>query len=197
MTVISYRAVENDEETTMPRVLVPLAEGCEELEAVTIIDILRRAGIDVVTAGLTPGPVRASRGVTLVPDTLLDHVLAQDFDMIVLPGGRGGADRLALDPRVRELLVRTAERGRYIAAICAAPRVLAEAGLLAGRRATAFPGILDDIQGIELSRDPVVRDGTMVTSRGPGTAMDFALELVRLLLGDAARAAVETPLQRP
>ena len=181
----------------MPRVLVPLAEGCEELEAVTIIDILRRAGIDVVTAGLTPGPVRASRGVTLVPDTLLDTVLSSDFDMIVLPGGKGGAERLAADPRVRDLLMKAAEDGNYLAAICAAPRVLAEAGLLAGRRATSFPGILDDIQGIKLSRDPVVRDGTIVTSRGPGTAMDFALELVRLLLGEAARADVEAPLQRP
>jgi len=180
----------------MPRVLVPLAEGCEELEAVTIIDILRRAGIDVVTAGLTPGPVRASRGVTLVPDTLLDHVLAQDFDMIVLPGGKGGAERLAADPRIRDLLVRAADKGDYIAAICAAPRVLAEAGLLEERRATSFPGILDDIEGITLSRDPVVQDGMIVTSRGPGTAMDFALELVRLLLGEAARANVEAPLQR-
>jgi len=196
MTVISYRAEANHEETTMPRVLVPLAEGCEELEAVTIIDILRRAGIDVVTAGLTPGPVRASRGVTLVPDTLLDHVLAQDFDMIVLPGGKGGAERLAADPRIRDLLVRAADKGDYIAAICAAPRVLAEAGLLEERRATSFPGILDDIEGITLSRDPVVQDGMIVTSRGPGTAMDFALELVRLLLGEAARANVEAPLQR-
>src|SRR5262245_45668197 len=116
----------------MPRVLVPLAEGCEELEAVTIIDILRRAGIEVVTAGLASGPVRASRGVVLVPDTLLDQVLSQEFDMIVLPGGKGGADRLAEDERVRDLLLRAFEQGKYIAAICAAPRVLAESGLLKG-----------------------------------------------------------------
>ncbi len=180
----------------MPRVLVPLAEGCEELEAVTIIDILRRGGIDVVTAGLTPGSVRASRGVTLVPDTLLERVLTEDFDMIVLPGGSGGADRLAADPRIRALLVNAAERGRYTAAICAAPRVLAEAGLLAGRRATAFPGILDDAANVTLSKDPVVQDGRIITSRGPGTAMDFALELVRLLRGEAAKAEVEAPLQR-
>jgi protein deglycase len=181
----------------MPRVLVPLAEGCEELEAVTIIDILRRAGILVVTAGLVAGPVRASRGVTLVPDTELDEVLTQAFDMIVLPGGKGGADRLAADMRVRDLLIKAARAGRYTAAICAAPRVLAEAGLLAGRHATSFPGILDDMPGITLSRDSVVQDGTIITSRGPGTAMDFALELVRLLLGDAARGQVEASLQRP
>jgi len=181
----------------MPRVLVPLAEGCEELEAVTIIDILRRAGIEVVTAGLASGPVRASRGVVLVPDTLLDQVLSQEFDMIVLPGGKGGADRLAEDERVRDLLLRAFEQGKYIAAICAAPRVLAESGLLKGRHATSFPGILDDQTGIHLSKAPVVQDGRIITSRGPGTAMDFALELVRLLLGDAARAQVEAPLQRP
>ena len=181
----------------MPRVLVPLAEGCEELEAVTIIDILRRAGIDVVTAGLVPGPVRASRGVTLVPDTSLEAVMADAFDMIVLPGGKGGAERLAADTRIRDLLIRAAERGRYVAAICAAPRVLAEAGLLAGRNATSFPGILDDREDITLSHEAVVEDGTIITSRGPGTAMDFALELVRLLLGERARSEVEAPLQRP
>jgi len=180
----------------MPRVLVPLTQGCEEIEAVTIIDILRRADIDVVTAGLVPGVVEASRGVKLVPDTELDAVMTEEFDMIVLPGGRGGADRLAQDPRILKLLVRTAEGGRYTAAICAAPRVLAEAGLLTGRRATAFPGVLDDMNGIELTREPVVTDGKIVTSRGPGTAMDFALELIRLLLGDEARAKVESPLQR-
>jgi protein deglycase len=181
----------------MPCVLVPLAEGCEELEAVTIIDILRRAGIDVVTAGLEPGPVRASRGVVLVPDTLLEHVMHDDFDMIVLPGGKGGADRLAEDQRIRDLLVRATERGNYIAAICAAPGVLAKAGLLTGRRATSFPGILDERTDIELSKDPVVVDDRIITSRGPGTAMDFALELVRLLMGDTARSEVEAPLQRP
>jgi 4-methyl-5(b-hydroxyethyl)-thiazole monophosphate biosynthesis len=180
----------------MPRVLVPLAQGCEEIEAVTIIDILRRADIDVVTAGLVPGVVEASRGVKLVPDTELDVVMTEEFDMIVLPGGRGGADRLAQDPRILKLLVRAAKGGRYTAAICAAPRVLAEAGLLAGRRATSFPGVLDDMNGIELTREPVVTDGKIVTSRGPGTAMDFALELIRLLLGDEARAKVESPLQR-
>jgi len=179
------------------RVLVPLAEGCEELEAVTIIDILRRAGIEVVTAGLEPGPVRASRGVTLVPDTLLERVMHEEFDMIALPGGKGGADRLAHDARMRDLLTRAVESGKYIAAICAAPGVLAKAGLLTGRRATSFPGILDDRSDIQLSKESVVQDGRIITSRGPGTAMDFALELVRLLLGDAARSAVEAPLQRP
>ncbi|HET9234209.1 MAG TPA: DJ-1 family glyoxalase III [Candidatus Eisenbacteria bacterium] len=180
----------------MPRVLVPLAQGCEELEAVTVIDILRRAGVEVVTVGLTPGPVRASRGVVILPDSILDAVLAESFDMIVLPGGKEGAERLGADTRIRDLLRRMAAEGRYVAAICAAPAVLAKAGLLDGRRATAFPGILDRVTELTSSAEAVVRDGTIVTSRGPGTALDFALELVRLLQGDAVKAAVEAPLQR-
>lgn len=180
----------------MPRVLVPLAQGCEELEAVTVIDILRRAGVEVVTAGLTPGPVRASRGVVILPDTTLDAVLAESFDMVVLPGGKEGAERLGEDPRVSELLQRMAAEGRFVAAICAAPAVLAQAGLLEGRQATAFPGILDRVPGLMHRAEAVVRDGTIVTSRGPGTALDFALELVRILKGDTVKAEVEAPLSR-
>ena len=182
----------------MPRVLVPIAEGCEELEAVTIIDLLRRAGVEVVTAGLVAGPVRASRGVVLLPDTTLDAVVANDFDMVVLPGGLPGADHLDADPRVHRLLRRMAEAGRYTAAICAAPKVLASAGLLDNRRATAYPGVLDHMQlpRTQILRDAVVSDGRVVTSRGPGTAMDFALELIERLLGRTRRDEVERALVR-
>ncbi len=182
----------------MARVLVPLAPGCEELEAVTIIDLLRRAGIEVVTAGLESGPVRASRGVTLVPDTELDAVLADDFDMIVLPGGLPGAEHLDEDPRVRALLLRMAEAGRYTAAICAAPRVLASAGLLDGKSATAYPGHLEklDLPQVRISPEPVVSDGRVITSRGPGTAMDFALTLIEALAGREQRDQVEAGLVR-
>lgn len=181
----------------MPRVLVPLAEGCEELEAVTVIDLLRRAGIDVVVAGLTEGVVKASRGVGLIPDVTLGTVLEQDFDMIVLPGGAGGAERLEGDARIRRLLQRQAAAGRYIAAICAAPRVLAAAGLLKGRRATSFPGFLDEAEGVNHVMTAVVVDGSLVTSRGPGTALDFALSLIDLLRGEGMAREVEAALQRP
>ncbi len=182
----------------MARVLVPLAQGCEELEAVTVIDLLRRAGIEVVTAGLADGPVRASRGVVLLPDTTLDRVVDEDFDMVVLPGGLPGADHLDADPRVRRLLRRMADAGRYTAAICAAPKVLASAGLLDSRRATAYPGVLDrlNLPRTQVLHDAVVTDGHVVTSRGPGTAMDFALELIERLLGRAKREEVERPLVR-
>jgi 4-methyl-5(b-hydroxyethyl)-thiazole monophosphate biosynthesis len=182
----------------MARVLIPLANGCEELEAVTVIDLLRRAGIEVVTAGLTDGPVTASRGVVLIPDRSLDQVLDDDFDMIVLPGGLPGADHLDVDPRIHALLQRMAEQERYTAAICAAPKVLLNAGLLDGRRATAYPGIIDGLmtENSQLLADAVVTDGKVVTSRGPGTAMDFALTLIEQLLGAAKREEVETPLMR-
>ena len=126
-----------------PTVLVPLAEGFEELEAITVIDLLRRAGIDVTVAGLGDGPVRASRGTQVLPDTTLDAVAARDWDMVVLPGGLPGADHLAADDRLRQLLQEHAGAGRWTAAICAAPKVLVAAGLLEGKRATAYPGVLE------------------------------------------------------
>jgi protein deglycase len=181
----------------MAKVLVPLAPGCEELEAVTVVDILRRAGVEVITAGLLPGPVRASRGVVLVPDRPLDDVLDQEFDMIVLPGGMPGSAHLKNDDRILALLQRMAAADRYTAAICAAPMVLHAAGLLAGRRVTGFPGVLEELPGSHrYSDDAVVVDGRIVTSRGPGTAMDFALTLVELLAGKAKRERVETELVR-
>ncbi len=179
----------------MKRVLVPLAQGCEELEAVTVVDLLRRAGIEVVTASLGPGPVHCSRGVTLVADVELDGVLEEAFDMIVLPGGLPGADHLDEDPRIRTLLERIASAGGHVAAICAAPKVLAHAGLLAGRRATAYPGVLEH-EGMASTGTAVVRDGGVVTSRGPGTAMDFALELIEILVGRERRLEVEQGLVR-
>lgn len=183
----------------MASVLVPLAQGCEELEAVSIIDLLRRADIEVVTAGLDDQPVRAARGTVLIPDTTLDAVADREFDMIVLPGGLPGADHLDRDPRIHALLTRMADADRYVAAICAAPKILANAGLLANRRATGFPGVLDAraVAGLEYREEPVVRDGRIITSRGPGTAMDFALTLIETLVGKEARARVEAALQRP
>ncbi len=182
----------------MATVLVPLAQGCEELEAVTAIDLLRRAGIEVVTASLDDQPVRASRGVTLIADTTLDEVLDGEFDMIVLPGGSVGADHLDSDPRIGELLARMAKSGKFTAAICAAPKVLANTGLLQGRKATSYPGVLDKmgLSDVTLSGEAVVSDGRIITSRGPGTAMDFALALIETLSGKEKRDEVEAALVR-
>lgn len=183
----------------MLSVLIPLAQGCEELEAVTVIDLLRRAGIEVITAGLDDQPVMAARGTRLLPDTTLDAALRRDYDMVVLPGGQPGADNLDKDARIRALLQRMSQQGKYTAAICAAPKVLANAGLLAGKQATGFPGVLEKLNlgDVQLSNRAVVTDGKVVTSRGPGTAMDFALELIELLAGKEKRVQVEAALQRP
>jgi 4-methyl-5(b-hydroxyethyl)-thiazole monophosphate biosynthesis len=181
----------------MTKVLVPLADGCEELEAVTIIDLLRRGGIEVVTAGLKPGIVRASRGVQLMPDVTLDVALQDDYDMVVLPGGMPGASHLKDDARIIELLKKMAAAGKYTAAICAAPMVLAEAGVLEGKRATSYPGALDGVSGVTVSVAAVVQDVKVLTSRGPGTAMDFALTLVETLTGAENRRQVEAALVRP
>jgi len=182
----------------MARVLVPLAPGCEELEAVTIIDLLRRARIEVVVAGLAGGPVKGSRGTVLVPDTTLESALAQDYDMVVLPGGQPGATNLENDARVLALLKKMAAAGKYTAAICAAPKVLAVAGLLDGKYATSYPGAVDvtKFPRVRLETKAVVRDGAVLTSRGPGTAMDFALTLIETLADRATRDQVEAGLMR-
>lgn len=181
----------------MTTVLIPLAPGCEELEAVTLVDILRRAGVQVTTAGLQDGPVRASRGTVLVPDMTLDAALRNDYDLIALPGGMPGAEHLKNDSRIIAALQRMHAAGKYVAAICAAPMALHAAGLLEDKRATSFPGVLDRLPGSHhYSPDAIVADGTILTSRGPGTALDFALALVELLVGKTKRQEVEAALQR-
>lgn len=183
----------------MKRVLIPLAPGFEDLEATTMVDLLRRAGLHVVTAGLQPGLVQGARGMRVQPDADLDQVLGEAFDMIALPGGLPGAEHLKNDARVQSLLRRHAETGKWTAAICAAPMALAEAGILAGKKATSYPGVLERmaLPGVTCLADPVVVDGRVVTSRGPGTAMDFALSLIELLVGRAKRDEVEAGLVRP
>lgn len=182
----------------MPSVLVPLAPGFEDLEATTIVDLLRRADVDVVTAGLRPGLIQGARGMRVQPDAELDQVLDRHFDMIALPGGMPGAEHLKNDARILALLRRLAAQGAYTAAICAAPIALAAAGLLEGRRVTSYPGFLDrqPPAGGQYLASPVVTDGRVVTSRGPGTAMDFALTLVELLRGRTVRDEVEAALVR-
>lgn len=180
----------------MKRVLVPLAEGFEELEAVTIIDIVRRAGIEVVVAALSGNPVTGSHGIALAADATLDAVTGQQFDLIALPGGMPGAANLLGDSRVGGMIRRQHEQGGHVAAICAAPMVLAAAGVLEGRRATCFPGFLDRVVDLTLVDAPVVVDDRVITSRGPGTAIDFALELVAQLAGPGERQKIEAQLQR-
>lgn len=175
----------------MPRVLVPLASGFEEIEAVTLIDVLRRADIEVVVAGLTPGPVTGSHGIAISTDANLDKVLDEAFDLIALPGGLPGADHLENHSALRARLQTQIQDGGKVAAICAAPKVLATAGLLTDRRATSYPGFLPPGSTKEVEQ-AVVIDGNITTSRGPGTALAFALSLVEQLVGRRTRQALAT-----
>jgi 4-methyl-5(b-hydroxyethyl)-thiazole monophosphate biosynthesis len=182
----------------MAKVLVPLAPGFEELEAITIIDLLRRAGFDVITAGLDDKPVTASRRNVIIPDTQISAIMHEAFDLIVLPGGLPGADHLRDDANVQSLIRKQSEKNGKIGAICAAPRALASAGVLDGKTITCYPGALDQIDSssFAISGQAVETDGNITTSRGPGTAMDFALELIGQLGGNDLREQIAAQMVR-
>ena len=167
----------------MKKVLVPLAPGFEEIEAVTVIDILRRAGVEVTVAGTVPGEIEGRNEIKVTPDALLDDVATRRFDMIVLPGGSAGTEQLKKDPRVKQILLELAARGGYITAICAAPTVLSAVGLLQGKKVTSHPSVQGDLSETNYSENRVVVDGRIVTSRSPGTALEFAMKLVEILEG--------------
>ncbi len=168
------------------RVLVPLAPGFEEIEAVTIIDVLRRAGCEVVVAGLQPGIVRGSHGVGIETDAEFSAVAGGVFDGIVCPGGMPGTRHLAAHEPLLELLRKSVSQRRLVAAICAAPLVLDAAGLLEGRQWTSYPAVRQEIRhGQCLPGQAVVRSEGITTSMGVGTALDFALDLVAQLCGEA------------
>ena len=176
-------------EKSKQRILVPLAEGFEEIEAVTIVDVLRRAGLDVTVAGLRPGAVTGSHGIAVTPDADLGDLDTTSFTMVVLPGGQPGTRHLAEDARVVALVRRLHEEGRPVAAICAAPLVLHKAGVLGGVHVTSHPSVRGMLPGVDVRSEPrVVRSGHVTTSQGAGTAMDFALALVADLCGDEKSA---------
>jgi len=176
----------------MKRVLVPLAPGFEEIEAITVIDILRRAGVTVVVAGTQPGPIEAARQTRHLPDCTLDDVRAEEFDLLVLPGGLPGTTNLRQDPRVRRIIESLRQHHRPVAAICAAPTVLAACGVLRDRVATSHPTVRAEVAAAakSVADDRVVVDGDVITSQAAGTAMEFAFKLVELLCGTAQAAEV-------
>jgi 4-methyl-5(b-hydroxyethyl)-thiazole monophosphate biosynthesis len=183
----------------MTHILVILADGCEELEAVTVIDLLRRASLNVVVASLSEDKhVIGSRGTHLIADSTLGACINHIFDMVVLPGGQPGTTHLQQDERVSSLIKASDARGDFVAAICAAPSVLAQAGLLANREATYYPGTLSQEAWphIKHSQAAVVIDGNIITSRGPGTAIDFALTLIEVVTDHDTKIQVEAGLVR-
>jgi 4-methyl-5(b-hydroxyethyl)-thiazole monophosphate biosynthesis len=165
----------------MTKVLVLLADGFEEIEAMTMIDVLRRADIAVTTAALENVKVRGAHGISVLADCALDEVQSDAFDAVLLPGGMPGARNLRDDSRVMGLLQNQARQNKHLGAICAAPIALEAAGVLKGKRATSYPGY--ELPSAQTSDARVVVDGKLVTSRGPGTAMEFSLEWVKILAG--------------
>jgi len=175
----------------MPKkVVVPIAQGFEEIEAVTVIDILRRAGVEVIVAGVSPDPIKGRNGIQLVADRPISEVKAIDVDMVVLPGGAQGAEHLAKCASTQQLLKDAAAHGKYLAAICAAPTVLSGLGMLDGKRVTSHPSVENTLGGVNYSDNRVVIDGRIITSRAPGTAMEFAMALVEILAGKEKVAEV-------
>ena len=164
-------------------VLVMLAQGVEEIEATIIIDVLRRAQWRVESVGLDDRVVVGSRGVNLVPDTTLDEIRPDDFNMVVIPGGVGGKDRLCSDERVLEMIRDFARHDKWIGAVCAGPLVLQAAGILQGCNMTCYPELADQVVDVQWEDAPVVIDGNLVTSQGPGTSFAFALALVQCIDG--------------
>jgi 4-methyl-5(b-hydroxyethyl)-thiazole monophosphate biosynthesis len=183
--------------TMKPRVLCVIADGFEEIETVAPVDLLRRAGAEVVVASLRPERKVTGRcEVVLHADASVDEVSEQPFDLLLIPGGPG-VKALRTDGRPAQWARRQIEAGRKVAAICAAPTVLADAGVLAGRRFTAHASVLDELPEARLG-ERVVEDGALITSRGAGTAVEFGLALVRWLFDqskadEVARAIMYTP----
>jgi 4-methyl-5(b-hydroxyethyl)-thiazole monophosphate biosynthesis len=166
----------------MFRIITVLAPGFEEAEAVTFIDLLRRAKVPVTVLGLQSLEVKGSHDITLIADGLLDE-FSGPFDGIVLPGGMPGSKNLAESTRVLDLVRDAHKQGALCAAICAAPMVLGKAGILLGVRATCFPGCEEKLVGASIVEQPVVRDRNVITSRGLGAAVVFGLELISYLCG--------------
>lgn len=176
-------------------ILVPLAGGFEEIEAVTIVDVLRRAQVPVVTVATGENPVPGAHGITVIADRTIARVHAGEFMGIVLPGGMPGSANLRDDTRVTGLIRDIHAAGGYACAVCAAPIALARAGVLEGRRATCYPGFEGELAGAVWDPAPVVADGRIITGRGPGCAIPFALAIVEELRGAAAAKELGKSMQ--
>jgi len=176
------------------RALLLFADGFEEIEAVAIVDVLRRAGVEVVTASPAGGAVCGAHAIKIEAERRFADVRAADFDALVLPGGSANAETLATDPRAQALIQEARRLDKVVAAICAAPLALKAAGVIHGAKLTSFPSTAAAFAGEKYLQERVVKDGRLLTSRGPGTAIEFALALVGELCGAAKATAVAGPM---
>jgi len=177
------------------KIIVPFAEGLEEIEAVTIVDVLRRAELNVTTAAVGLNPVTGSHGISITADTLFSQCSADDFTCIVLPGGMPGSEHLRKNSEVISMLHHIHKQDGYIAALCAAPIVLGEAGLLEGKKATCYPGFEKYLRNADCTNSPVAVDGKIITGRGPGCAIPFALKLVEIFKGSKISEELKGAMQ--
>ena len=180
----------------MKRVLVPIADGCEEIETVALIDVLRRAGAQVTVASVGQLQITASRGVKFVADCLIEECSGNEFDLIALPGGIPGSEYLRDSEILIDMLKQQQRLGKLIAAICAAPAVvLQHHGLIGHRNATCHPGRADDLP--KWGKERVIKDGNLITSQGPGTALEFALKLVECLYDEPKSSEIASAMIMP
>lgn len=177
------------------KVIVPLAPGFEEIEAVTIIDILRRSDINVTTAHLGENPVTGSHNITVTAEIDIKKALNNNFGCIVLPGGMPGSNNLKGNPTVLTLIKEIDNSGGIVSAICAAPIVLGLAGVLQGKKAVCFPGFENELKGAVISNSFIEVDGRIVTAKGPGCAILFSLKLIELISGREISDRVKDSLQ--
>lgn len=174
------------------KILIPLAEGFEEIEATTVVDVLRRAGMEVVSAGIPGTMIRGSRGMYFKTDKKLDEIEPNEFDMLVLVGGDPGYKNLGRSQSVLKAIADFNSQNKKIAAICAAPTILAKMGILDEKRATVYPGFEKQIP--RPRGDRVFVDENIITAQGPGTAMEFALKIVEILLGPESARTLKREL---
>jgi len=172
--------------------LMILTNGFEEIEAIAVIDILRRAGMEIFIAGLNANPVRSTRIVQLIPDCVLSDVQHDEFDIIILPGGEPGTTNLENTPLVKSMIQNQFQKGKWIGAICAAPRILDNLGLLAGKKVTSFPNTV--LKNCIYKEEKVVVDHPFITSRGAGTAMAFAYKIVELLISPETASTLKSSM---
>ncbi len=174
----------------MKRVVLFFAEGTEEVEALTPVDILRRAGAEVVIAGVGGTVLAGSHGIRITADIAADEINGGDYDMAILPGGMPGTKHLDASCDVERCLAEVSAQGGFLAAICAAPMVLGRLGYLAGKSAVCYPGFESCLEGASISKSKVCRDGKVITAAGAGAAMEFALALVGALFGEQTEEQV-------
>ncbi len=176
-------------------VYIFLADGFEIIEALSPLDMLRRAKIDVVTVGVTGKVVESSCNVKVTADITIDEFEHKDVQALVLPGGLQGTLNLEADTTVQSALDEASKDGKLICAICAAPSILGHKGLLKGKNAVAFPGFEDDLEGAYISDNHVVTDGNFITAKGAGVSVDFGLEIVKALSGEEVSEKIRRTIQ--